>query len=142
MLDEQQETGFIDSEVVTTATLDDSLVEPVADVHVIQRITRFHSTPLPDAVTLDAYAKLIPNGADRVMSLVEHEAAHRRRHESAGHWMAFTLTLALAGGGFCLGLLGHEWLAAALFTTTIGAVVTALVVDSRSRQDRDTHGEA
>src|ERR1044071_433710 len=117
MLDERQET--IDSETASMTVLDDSLVEKLAGVQVIRRITSFHSTPLPDAETLNAYAKLIPNGADRVMTLVERESAHRQRHEWGGHWMAFTITLALASAGFCLGLLDHDWLAAALFTTTI-----------------------
>ena len=43
----------------------------------------FTQTPLPDAVTLTAYAELIPNGADRIMSLVERETEHRHRQESA-----------------------------------------------------------
>ena len=141
MLDEQQETATADSEAASLAVLEDSFVENLAGVQVIQRITSFHSAPLPDAETLGAYAKLIPNGADRIMSLVEHEAAHRRRQESAGHWMAFILTLALASGGVCLGLFNHDWLAAALVTTTIGAVVTTLVVDRKSRRKSDGRGE-
>jgi uncharacterized membrane protein len=134
MLDEQHDTTTEDPEVAPVATLDDPLVETLADVQVIQRITSFHSTPLPDANTLAAYAKLIPNGADRIMSLVEKAAAHRQRHVSTGHRMAFVLTLALAACGFCLGVLGHDWLAGTLFTTTIGAVVATLVVSNRSRR--------
>jgi uncharacterized membrane protein len=139
MLDEQQETATADSdsEAVSLAVPEDSLVEKLAGVQVIRRVTSFHSTPLPDAETLGAYAELIPNGADRIMSLVEHEAAHRRRQESAGHWMAFILTLAFASGGLCLGPFNHDWLAAALVTTTIGAVVMTLVVDRKSRRKSD-----
>lgn len=139
MLDEQQEATNADSasETVSLGVLEDSLVKKIAGVQVIRRVMSFHSTPLPDAETLGAYAELIPNGADRIMSLVEHEAAHRRRQESAGHWMAFILTLALASGGVCLGLSNHDWLAAALVTTTIGAVVTTLVVDRKSRRKSD-----
>lgn len=55
--------------------------------------------------------------------------------------MSFIVTLALASGGICLGLLGHDWLAAALFTTTIGAVVTSFVVDGKSRGKGDTHSD-
>ena len=144
MLDEHETRA--DSEAASMAVLQDQLAERLADVKVIQRITSFHSTPLPDAETLGVYAKLIPNGADRVMTLVEHEAAHRHRQESAdtrhvarGHWMSLIVTLALAGGGICLGLSGHDWLAAALFTTTIGAVVTSLVVEGKSRRTGDAH---
>src|SRR5262249_32880718 len=118
MLDEQQETTSVDSasEGISLGVLADPLVKKLSGVQVIRGVMSFHSTPLPDAATLEAYAELIPNGADRIMSLVEHEAAHRRRQESAGHWMAFVLTLALASGGVCLGLLNHDWLAAALVT--------------------------
>jgi uncharacterized membrane protein len=138
---DEQETSTASSETESFLFLEEPQVqERTANVQVIQRITSYHSTPLPDAEALSAYAKLIPNGADRIMSLVEREATHRHQHESAetlqvvrGHWMAFTLTLALSSGGVCLGLLGHDWLAAVLCTTTIGAVITTLVVDSRSR---------
>jgi len=70
MLDEQHHTTIADPEMASVATRDDSLVETLADVQVIQRITSFHSTPLPVANSLATYAKLIPNGADRIMSLV------------------------------------------------------------------------
>ena len=96
MLDEQQEAA--DPATNSSAVLQEALVEErAADVQVIQQITSFHSTPLPDADTLSAYANLIPDGAHRIMSLVESETAHRHREESAetrqvvrGHWMAYT----------------------------------------------------
>ena len=47
--------------------------------------------------------------------------------------MAYTLAVALSGAGVYLGLRGHDWLAAALFTTTVGAVIAALVVDKNPR---------
>src|SRR5512141_960505 len=111
MLDEQHERSTVDSETVSSAVLEEAVVEErAADVQVIQRITRFHTSPLPDAATLDAYARLLPNGADRVMTLVERQTEHRHQKESAdtrqatrGHWMAFTLAFALSGVGFYLG---------------------------------------
>jgi hypothetical protein len=50
--------------------------------------------------------------------------------------MAFTFALTLSGVGFCLGLLGHDALAAILFTTTIGAITTAFIVDKKPRDKR------
>jgi uncharacterized membrane protein len=141
MFDEQQEISTAESETVSNAVLEEAVVEErLADVQVIQRITRFHRSPLPDAETLGAYARLLPNGADRVMTLIERQVEHRHQREHAdlrqaarGHWMAFGLALALSGLGFYLGLRGHDWLAGTLFTTTIGAITTALVVDKRPR---------
>ena len=145
MLDEQQELSTAESETVSCAVLEESVVEELAaDVQVIERITRFHSSPLPDAETLGAYAKLIPNGAERIMSLIECQTAHRHQRESAdarqavrGHWMAYTLAIGLSSAGIYLGMQGHDWLAAALFTTTIGAVIAALVVDTGPRGQRN-----
>jgi hypothetical protein len=47
--------------------------------------------------------------------------------------MAFALTLTLGASGLYLGATGHDWLAAGLFTTTIGAVVTSFVLGGRAR---------
>lgn len=144
MLGERHHDPDAESDAVS-AVLEEQPLEQsrTADVHVIQRITSFHMTPLPDAATLSAYARLIPNGADRIMSLVEREAAHRHRqsdhqarHFVRGHWMAYSLTFVLCGAGVYLAAIGRDWLAAALFTTTIGAVVTTLVVDKKARNRR------
>jgi uncharacterized membrane protein len=141
MVEEQQEMSAADSETVSRTVLEEALVkERAADIQVIQRITRFHMSPLPDAETLGAYATLLPNGADRVMTLIERQTEHRHQCESAdkrqaarGHWMAFALALSLSGLGFYLGMHGHEWLAGAVFTTTIGTIAAALVVDKKPR---------
>lgn len=103
----------------------------------IRQISAFHSSVLPDAETLSAYSKLIPNGPERIMGLIEREAAHRHRRITRGHWMAYTLTLSLATGGIYMGVTGHDWLAAALFTTTIGAVATAFIVGKRGSTRAD-----
>jgi uncharacterized membrane protein len=115
-----------------------------AVVRVAKQTKSFHSGPLPDPRTLRAYSKLIPNGAERIMSLVEGEARHRHSQEARliacqtrritrGQWMAFVLTLLLGAAGLYLGIAGHDWLAAGLFTTTIGAVVTIFVLGHRAR---------
>ncbi len=124
-----------------------------AVVAVAQQIRNFHSGPLPDPDTLRAYAKLIPNGAERIMGLVEGESRHRQAQEARliacqtrritrGQWMAFVLTLLLAGAGLYLGLRGHDWLAAGLFTTTIGAVVTIFVLGNRTRASGEERSDS
>jgi len=145
MLDGQHEVSPAESETVASAVLEEAPgAKRPADFQVIQRITSFHSTPLPDAETLNAYARVIPNGAERIMSLIEREAAHRHRqdldetrHIARGHWMAYSLALALSCAGVYLGAMGHDLLAATLFMTTIGAVVTTLVADRKARVQVD-----
>ncbi len=49
MLDEQQEISTSESETVSSAVLEEEIVEErAADIQLIQRITRFHSSSLPD----------------------------------------------------------------------------------------------
>lgn len=43
--------------------------------------TQIHSGLLPPAETLDAYARIIPDAPQRLLALVETEAAHRRALE-------------------------------------------------------------
>ena len=90
------------------------------------------------------YAELIPNGAERIMALVERAAVHRHTQETRqtgrvcrGQWMAFVLTLVLTAAGVFLGVTGHDWLAAALLTTTISAVVTIFALGNRKRSSDD-----
>ena len=44
-----------------------------AVTQVFKEISRFHSGPLPDAETLEHYNRIIPNGAERIMRLVDAE---------------------------------------------------------------------
>jgi uncharacterized membrane protein len=75
----------------------------------MQRFEAYYSGPLPDPHALRAYAELIPNGAERIMALVERAATHRHEQEacgsmrtSRGQWMAFVLTLVLTAAGLFL----------------------------------------
>jgi hypothetical protein len=67
----------------------------------------------------------------------EKQSVHEARQNTRGQWMAFALTLLLAAVGSCLGLAGHDWLAATFFTTTIGAVVTIFALGNKSRARED-----
>ena len=44
--------------------------------------TIFHSGPLPDPATMEYYNKLIPDAAERLLTLVETQAAHRQAREA------------------------------------------------------------
>lgn len=45
-------------------------------------VAKSHRGPLPDGETLEHYTRLIPNAGQRMMVLVEREAAHRQSLES------------------------------------------------------------
>lgn len=124
----------MDSEVLSPPESEETTPRNSATgVRVVRQISSFHASVLPDAETLYAYSKLIPNVPDRIMGLIEREAAHRHRRITRRHWMAYTLTLGLASSGIYMGVTGHGWLAAVLFTTMIGAVAAAFIV-GKSRE--------
>src|SRR5688572_27353543 len=130
MADNPHERAPVDVEALTAPILAALPEEKrAAVIRVVQQIKNVHLGPLPDPDTLRAYAKVIPNGAERIMALVESESRHRHAQEARlvacetrritrGQWMAFVLTLLLATAGLYLGVGGHDWLAAGLFTTT------------------------
>ncbi|MGC2402382.1 MAG: DUF2335 domain-containing protein, partial [Acidobacteriaceae bacterium] len=84
---------------------------------VVHQTIKFHSGPLPDPETLEGYARLIPNGAERLLKLVENEAAHRHAQEAIlvstnarlslrGQLISAGLVLLLTGIGVFLTLKG------------------------------------
>lgn len=103
--------------------------------------------PLPPPRMLEAYNRLIPNGADRLMRLVEEQAKHRQTQEarlvhaqislpSRGQGIGFLLCLIFGAIGWDLAKNGHDWVAGILFTTTIIGLVVVFVL-GRSPQDGD-----
>jgi uncharacterized membrane protein len=62
------------------------------------------SGPLPPPAALQHFNEIIPNGAERIMKMVEEEQAHRVSYESAllaatigdtkrGHWMGWSISI-------------------------------------------------
>ena len=113
---------------------------------VVRMVAKSHRGPIPDGETLEHYARLIPNAGERMMILVERDAAHRQSMESQmvqhqakvvdcettlatrGQWIGLALTILLSSAGVILGLNGHDWLGGIVCTTTIVAVVTIFVL--------------
>lgn len=46
-------------------------------------VAELHRGPLPDGETLEHYTRLIPNAGERIMLLVERDAAHQQSMELA-----------------------------------------------------------
>jgi uncharacterized membrane protein len=101
--------------------------------------------PLPPPHMLEEYNRLIPNGADRLMRLVEGQAKHRQTQEerliraqtslpSRGQWIGFLLCLIFGAIGWDLAKNGHDWVAGILFTTTIIGLIVVFVL-GRSPQE-------
>lgn len=108
-------------------------------VQVVQQVARFHRGPLPDAETLEHYNRIIPNGGERLMKLVEDQAAHRQKQESslvwlhqyktiAGQIIAACLSIMFGVAAYKLGMAGHDVLAGTMATTTILGIITVFVL--------------
>jgi uncharacterized membrane protein len=91
------------------------------------------SGPLPPPAMLETYNQLIPDGANRMMALVEQQTAHRLALEdkiveskikiaTRGQAIAAFLSSCLIVAAVYLGMHGHDWLGASLGVTTIIAL--------------------
>ena len=108
--------------------------------------------PVPPAELLAGYNRELPDGANRLFTLVETQSAHRQEIEKAiigtqntvtrrGQWIALFLVLLLTAVGGYFGYLGQAVLAGTIFTTTIVAVATVFLAGKRT-QTRDLDKKA
>lgn len=98
---------------------------------VLQTIfAKFHRGPLPAPEDLEAYERLIHNGADRIMQMAEKEQAHRHTREdendraetklqSQGQTIGTAIVFALLLLATAFVFTGHEAPAITIFSVTI-----------------------
>lgn len=109
--------------------------------------------PLPPPALLEQYERVLPGAAERILSLAELQAGHRRRLEAVviesdvsratrGQSLAFVLALTTVLGGLTLVGSGRpvEGLASVIVATA--SLVTTFVVskraDTRERERKQT----
>lgn len=97
------------------------------------------SGPLPPPAALAHFNEIIPNGADRIMKMVEEEQAHRISYESAmlsatiqdtkrGHWMGWSISLlAVAGALASIYMNAHPSVTIALVGVPLISIVHAIL---------------
>lgn len=107
-------------------------------------VARFHSGPLPPAEEVAAYEGILPGAFDRILSMVEHQAEHRRmqetktvaaaiRVESRGQWLAFVIGLTGILCGTLLVILGQSLEGVAAMLTPL-AVLVGMFVQQKQRR--------
>lgn len=95
--------------------------------------------PLPPPEILAHYSEIIPNGADRLMVLLEKQTDHRISVESRlvdarvsttskGQWIAFGLSMFFGLIAAFLGYTGHDVLAGSIGVTTIVGLAVIFVL--------------
>ena len=101
--------------------------------------------PLPPPAMLEHYGRIIPNGPERMMALLEKQTDHRIAMETklvsgrvsvtrTGQWMAFALSIFFGATAAYLGINSHEWLAGTIATTTIIGLAVVFVLGKEPGQ--------
>lgn len=95
--------------------------------------------PLPPPGALAQFNQIIPDGANRIMAMVEHEQAHRIAHESKeldatvsdfrrGHWIGGRLgALSIAGAAFTAYIGAHPTVSIALVGLPLMAIIRNII---------------
>jgi uncharacterized membrane protein len=93
------------------------------------------SGPLPPPAALAQFNEIIPNGAERIMSMVEQEQSHRIAMDRAalraevwdtlgGKALGAVMTLAAVAGAIYTAFIGAHW---AVSVAIVGVPITALI---------------
>lgn len=113
--------------------------QPQKAEHTQVSVSQQWSGPLPPPASLEHFNQIIPNGAERIMVLVEREQEHRLEQEKdllkatikdtrRAHWMGFgisALALAAAIGAAFLG--AHPTVSIALVGLPIAAIIRSIM---------------
>ncbi|PHS68398.1 MAG: hypothetical protein COB12_00650 [Flavobacterium sp.] len=113
-----------------------AILKAVTSVTLVQQ--KMHSGPIPDAESLAQYNEIIPDGANRIMSMAENQQAHRIELENKvtteqlnqsgkGQWFGFTLGIAGLAGGVYLGVNGFEIVGSIIGGGTVVSLVSVFV---------------
>lgn len=112
-------------------------------------VIKQHSGPLPDPESLADYNRLIPNGAERIMTMAEKQQNHGFEMERTalrrasfqyllGQIFAFVLVALAIGFGYELTKKGFEKVGITIFATTIGVILYTFVLGRKSKStDKD-----
>jgi uncharacterized membrane protein len=104
---------------------------------VVSQITKF-SGPLPPPDQLAKYNQVLPGAADRIMTMAEHQSAHRMELEklvvsgqlnqsNRGQTLAFIIAILFLIGALTATLLGHDAVGGALGTTAVLGLVATFI---------------
>jgi uncharacterized membrane protein len=110
------------------------------------------SGPLPPPELLAKYNEVIPNGAERIMTMAEDQSRHRQglektvvngnvQSETRGQWMGLIICLAIVGGGIFLAHEGRPVLGGGLVGADLVALV-GLFIYGKNRQGRELQNKS
>ena len=112
---------------------------------VVRSTSYSFSGPLPPPEILDKYGQIIPDGADRILRLVEQQQTHRQLLEKAvtesdvrssdhGLWLGFAIVIVCVIGGFALIAIGKDASGLAAILVPLGSLAAIFIHARRSRR--------
>jgi uncharacterized membrane protein len=104
-----------------------------------------HAGPLPPPEVLEAYGRIVPNGAERIMAMAERQASHRQELERAvilanirrANWglgAGLIVALAFLGASYSLIMAGHTVEGTVLGTVDLVALAGVFIYGSQAQQ--------
>ena len=110
------------------------------------------SGPLPDPAELEAYNQIIPDGADRILKMVEAQSAHRigmekvvitSQQRQAFCGQIFGLLIGLSGLSLATyaAVMGQPWFGAIIGGATLGSLVSAFLY-TQTQQKKELEQKA
>jgi len=124
---------------------------PAEQKKVIRSITissfQAHMGPLPAPESLDQYNKIIPDGAERIMTMAEKQSSHRINIEhivisgqvkQSGRGQIFGLIIAFVaiGASILLAMFNHEIVAGIIGGGSVVGLVTVFVVGRKEQKEQ------
>lgn len=109
-------------------------------------VSQHWNGPLPPPAALADFDRIIPNGAERIMAMVETEQAHRIEYESKrlealtsdtirGQYIGMGISiLALVGAGVTAWMGAHPTVSIALVSLPVLGIIKALISSRSSEQ--------
>jgi uncharacterized membrane protein len=119
--------------------------DPVSNRRTLSALTAYsYSGPLPPPEMLAKYNEVIPNGADRIVSIVENQSSHRHNlekivvggnveSERRGQWMGLFLCSIVIIGGLFLAHEGKQITGFGMIVAELTALAGVFVYGKRSQ---------
>lgn len=109
----------------------------------IEAWMRSYSGPIPPADELAAYNRIEPDLVNRIVSMAEDEALHRRSRENRelseavvatrrGQYLSFAIAALALGAGLGMVALGADPIAIVLILGAVGTLVTIILTGGKS----------
>ena len=106
----------------------------------------FFSGPIPPPSYLARYNDVVPNGADRIISMAERQSSHREsmerdvvdgnlRSQSRGQTQAFILALVVILGGIYIMATGKSGWGFAAIITSLTSLVSIFAIGKRQQKN-------